>query len=87
MNFEECSIFYLITSLKTLFLKVMQFIGDSRMSHSLYCFSNDENGETSISRAHIQRIHKGKRAATDVCSWSGHIAECHVAQAFPKSIR
>uniref|UniRef100_A0A1I8AAX0 Glycosyltransferase family 92 protein n=1 Tax=Steinernema glaseri TaxID=37863 RepID=A0A1I8AAX0_9BILA len=58
---------------------VMQFVGDSRESHSLYCRSTDQHGNEVIDRAHIERIHKGKRAANDICSWAGHLAECRIA--------
>ncbi|KHN77576.1 UPF0392 protein F13G3.3 [Toxocara canis] len=65
----------------------MQFVGDSRQVHSLYCFSSDSEGNILSDRAHIERIHKGKRAANDICSWSGHVAECRVASALPQTIR
>lgn len=56
-------------------------MGDSRNAHSLYCLSKYPNntGKTFVSRALIQRIHSGKRAANDICSWSGHLAECEIA--------
>lgn len=66
---------------------MIQFVGDSRQVHSLYCFSTTSTGDILVDRAHIERIHKGKRAANDICSWAGHIAECRVAQRFPPSIR
>ncbi|VDM24524.1 unnamed protein product [Toxocara canis] len=66
---------------------IMQFVGDSRQVHSLYCFSSDSEGNILSDRAHIERIHKGKRAANDICSWSGHVAECRVASALPQTIR
>jgi hypothetical protein len=58
--------------------QVIQFLGDGRQSHSLFCQSEASNGEKRISRAQIERIHKGKRAANDVCAWSGHLAECEI---------
>uniref|UniRef100_A0A915NRP7 Glycosyltransferase family 92 protein n=1 Tax=Meloidogyne floridensis TaxID=298350 RepID=A0A915NRP7_9BILA len=54
---------------------VIQFLGDGRQTHTLFCISENNNGEKLITRAHIERIHKGKRAANDLCSWSGHLAE------------
>ncbi|KAK0415417.1 hypothetical protein QR680_011938 [Steinernema hermaphroditum] len=66
---------------------VMQFVGDSRESHSLYCRSTNEYGREVIDRAHIERIHKGKRAANDICSWAGHIAECRIASADVNSVQ
>ncbi|VDD93637.1 unnamed protein product [Enterobius vermicularis] len=59
---------------------VFQFLGDIRKPHSLYCYSTDLNGKQSITRAHVQRIHEGKRAANDICTWAGHLAECEVAR-------
>ncbi|KAI1729831.1 glycosyltransferase family 92 domain-containing protein [Ditylenchus destructor] len=66
---------------------VMQFVGDTRQSHELYCFSEDANGGKFSSQAHIQRIHHGKRAANDICAWGGHLAECQIASVNVKSIR
>lgn len=40
-----------------------------------------------MTTALIQRIHQGKRAANDVCSWSGHLAECEIAEKNLKQIR
>jgi hypothetical protein len=65
---------------------VIQFVGDSRQSHELYCHS-ESGGQTQISQAHIQRIHKGKRAANDICSWGGHLAECEVVNEEVDSVR
>ncbi|PIO62724.1 hypothetical protein TELCIR_15704 [Teladorsagia circumcincta] len=31
-----------------------------------------------VSHATVQRIHRGKRASSDICSWAGHIAECEL---------
>ena len=58
---------------------VIIFLGDTRMPHELYCFSNDSAGNGMSQRALVQRIHEGKRAANDICSWSGFLAECKVA--------
>ncbi|VDK40149.1 unnamed protein product [Gongylonema pulchrum] len=66
---------------------VLQFLGDSRKAYHLYCFSMDSTGQWLLSRAHVQRIHQGKRAVNDVCSMAGHIAECRVASHFLRSMR
>ncbi|CAD6199833.1 unnamed protein product [Caenorhabditis auriculariae] len=55
---------------------VIHFLGDSRIEHPVYCFSMVPNNEYAVTRATVQRIHRGKRAASDICSWAGHIAEC-----------
>ncbi|PAV59914.1 hypothetical protein WR25_12514 [Diploscapter pachys] len=57
---------------------VVHFLGDVRMEHPVYCFSKQPDNRYLISHATVQRIHKGKRANSDVCSWAGHIAECEV---------
>ena len=56
---------------------MIQFDGDSRQSHELYCHS-ESNGELFSYRAHIERIHQGKRGVNDICAWAGHIAECQI---------
>uniref|UniRef100_A0AC34RBL3 Glycosyltransferase family 92 protein n=1 Tax=Panagrolaimus sp. JU765 TaxID=591449 RepID=A0AC34RBL3_9BILA len=56
---------------------VLQFIGDVRQSHQLYCHSKS-NGQVKTYQAHIERIHKGKRGTNDICSWAGHLAECQI---------
>uniref|UniRef100_A0A915D2T1 Glycosyltransferase family 92 protein n=1 Tax=Ditylenchus dipsaci TaxID=166011 RepID=A0A915D2T1_9BILA len=67
---------------------MLQFVGDTRQSHELYCISEDRStdGQKLFSTAHIQRIHRGKRAANDICSWSGHLAECAIASKNVKQI-
>uniref|UniRef100_A0A7E4W0G8 Glycosyltransferase family 92 protein n=1 Tax=Panagrellus redivivus TaxID=6233 RepID=A0A7E4W0G8_PANRE len=65
---------------------VIQFVGDARQSHQLYCHS-EVDGVTTVSRAHIERIHKGKRAANDICAWSGHLAECELASSEVKNVK
>uniref|UniRef100_A0AC35U9A9 Glycosyltransferase family 92 protein n=1 Tax=Rhabditophanes sp. KR3021 TaxID=114890 RepID=A0AC35U9A9_9BILA len=61
---------------------VIQYIANSYDTQKLYCISKDLiNGEPLISTALIQRIHGGKRNLNDVCSWSGHLAECQIASA------
>ncbi|KAE9417657.1 hypothetical protein Angca_008876, partial [Angiostrongylus cantonensis] len=40
-----------------------------------------------VSHAIVQRIHRGKRAATDICSWSGHIAECELDESTSREFR
>ncbi|CAJ0941602.1 unnamed protein product, partial [Mesorhabditis belari] len=57
---------------------IVHFLGDTRMEHPLYCHTMMANGKTMTTRAHVQRIHRGKRAANDICSWAGHLAECEV---------
>ncbi|CAJ0580757.1 unnamed protein product, partial [Mesorhabditis spiculigera] len=57
---------------------IIHFLGDGRLEHPLYCHTPMANGETLTTRAHVQRIHRGKRAANDICAWAGHIAECEV---------
>ncbi len=64
---------------------VILFLGDVRLVHQLYCFSSTSS--TMGTRALIQRIHEGKRSANDICSWSGYLAECRVAEYNAKSIR
>jgi hypothetical protein len=50
--------------------QVIQFLGDARQVHSLYCASEDGAGRwTTTSTAHIQRISQGKRTANDICQW------------------
>ncbi|TKR76790.1 hypothetical protein L596_017876 [Steinernema carpocapsae] len=66
---------------------VMQFVGDARESHSLYCHSTGKNGKKMTTRAHIQRIHKGKRASNNICSWAGHLAECKIGSSSLDSVR
>ncbi|TKR96506.1 hypothetical protein L596_010513 [Steinernema carpocapsae] len=66
---------------------VFQFLGNGRESYSLYCLSKDDNGKEVIDRAQIERIHKGKRAANDACSWSGHLAECRIASGSIDSVK
>ncbi|CAI5444803.1 unnamed protein product [Caenorhabditis angaria] len=57
---------------------VIHFLADGRMEHPLYCFSMQANNRYMITRANVQRIHRGKRASSDICSWAGHIAECEL---------
>ncbi|CAI4228882.1 unnamed protein product [Auanema sp. JU1783] len=57
---------------------VIHFVGDTRMEHPVYCFTKKPDNTYLVSHAQVERIHKGKRAANDICSWSGHIAECEV---------
>ncbi|KAI6214554.1 hypothetical protein M3Y94_00282100 [Aphelenchoides besseyi] len=58
---------------------VMQFIGHTKDTHELYCHSTDSNGRKLVSTALIESISKAKRAASDVCSWGGFLAECEIA--------
>ncbi|CAI2349007.1 unnamed protein product [Caenorhabditis sp. 36 PRJEB53466] len=55
---------------------IVHFLADGRIEHPLYCFSIQANNRYLITRATVQRIHRGKRASSDICSWAGHIAEC-----------
>ncbi|RCN50103.1 hypothetical protein ANCCAN_03708 [Ancylostoma caninum] len=48
------------------------------MEHPLYCFSKQPDNRYLVSHATVQRIHRGKRASSDICSWAGHIAECEL---------
>uniref|UniRef100_A0A7I4YEX4 Glycosyltransferase family 92 protein n=1 Tax=Haemonchus contortus TaxID=6289 RepID=A0A7I4YEX4_HAECO len=57
---------------------VIHFLGDGRMEHPLYCFSKQPDNRYFVSHAAVQRIHRGKRASSDICSWAGHIAECEL---------
>ncbi|PIO68650.1 hypothetical protein TELCIR_09551 [Teladorsagia circumcincta] len=57
---------------------VIHFLGDGRMEHPLYCFSKQPDNRYLVSHATVQRIHRGKRASSDICSWAGHIAECEL---------
>ncbi|VDM67149.1 unnamed protein product, partial [Strongylus vulgaris] len=57
---------------------VIHFLADSRMEHWLWCFSKQPDNRYLIKRASVQRINRGKRAASDVCAWTGHIAECEL---------
>uniref|UniRef100_A0A914GTY7 Glycosyltransferase family 92 protein n=1 Tax=Globodera rostochiensis TaxID=31243 RepID=A0A914GTY7_GLORO len=66
---------------------VFQFLGDARQTHALFCVSEGLDGKKLQSEAHIQRIHQGKRAANDICAWSGHLAECQLADGTAQSIR
>ncbi|VDM63122.1 unnamed protein product [Angiostrongylus costaricensis] len=72
---------------KMTFTRVVHFLADGRMEHPLYCFSKQSDGEYLVSHAIVQRIHRGKRAATDICSWSGHIAECELDENTSKEFR
>ncbi|KAE9550650.1 hypothetical protein FO519_006144 [Halicephalobus sp. NKZ332] len=65
---------------------VIQFVGDSRQSHELYCHS-ESDGKVLSYRAHIERIHQGKRGINDICSWAGHLAECQIAGGNVNEIR
>ncbi|VDL71623.1 unnamed protein product [Nippostrongylus brasiliensis] len=57
---------------------VIHFLADGRMEHPLYCFSKQPDNIYLVSHAIVQRIHRGKRASSDICSWAGHIAECEL---------
>ncbi|EPB80023.1 hypothetical protein ANCCEY_00846 [Ancylostoma ceylanicum] len=57
---------------------VIHFLADGRMEHPLYCFSKQPDNHYLVSHATVQRIHRGKRASSDICSWAGHIAECEL---------
>ncbi|GMR40223.1 hypothetical protein PMAYCL1PPCAC_10418, partial [Pristionchus mayeri] len=59
---------------------IVHFLGDGREVHDLYCHSTMPDGRPLTTRAMIQRIHQGKRAANDICAWAGHIAECEVSE-------
>ncbi|VDK83016.1 unnamed protein product [Onchocerca ochengi] len=66
---------------------VFQFLGDVQQAYRLYCFSTTQNGKQIVYRAHIQRIHQGKRFINDICSMAGFIAECRVTNEFLPFIR
>ncbi|KAI6222342.1 Glycosyltransferase family 92 protein [Aphelenchoides fujianensis] len=58
---------------------VMQFLGHTKDTYELYCHSTDPSGRTLVTTAQIESITKAKRAASDVCSWGGFLAECQIA--------
>ncbi|VDK70015.1 unnamed protein product [Litomosoides sigmodontis] len=66
---------------------VFQFLGDVQQTYPLYCFSTNRNGKQFAYRAHVQRIHQGKRSVNDICSMAGFIAECRVANQFLPFVR
>ncbi|GMT17299.1 hypothetical protein PFISCL1PPCAC_28328, partial [Pristionchus fissidentatus] len=66
---------------------IVHFLGDSREVHDIFCHSTRANGQPMTTRAYIQRIHQGKRAANDICAWAGHIAECEVSESTNGSFR
>ncbi|KJH49845.1 hypothetical protein DICVIV_04029 [Dictyocaulus viviparus] len=57
---------------------VIHFLADGRIEHPLYCFSKQPDNRYLVSHAAVQRIHRGKRTANDICSWAGHLAECEL---------
>jgi hypothetical protein len=65
---------------------VIQFLGGTKEVHELYCHSIDARGKRMISIAQIESITKAKRAANDVCSWGGFLAECEIASSFNNDI-
>lgn len=66
---------------------MIQFLGDTREVHELYCHSVDARGKRIITTAQIESITKAKRAASDVCSWGGFLAECQISSPFINEIQ
>uniref|UniRef100_A0A0N5BX26 Glycosyltransferase family 92 protein n=1 Tax=Strongyloides papillosus TaxID=174720 RepID=A0A0N5BX26_STREA len=61
---------------------IIQYLAHNFDKQKLYCISQNidsKNDVPVIKEALIQRIHEGKRKMNDICSWSGHLAECEIA--------
>ncbi|KAI6176415.1 Glycosyltransferase family 92 protein [Aphelenchoides bicaudatus] len=66
---------------------VIQFLGNTKEVYELYCHSVDAQGRRLTTTAQIESITKAKRAANDVCSWGGFLAECQISSPFTNLIQ